>query len=64
MLEDRLSQRLRDVEARFDELERMLASPEVSRDPAALRTLGKEHSDLRPIVEMFARYRESEADLV
>src|SRR5690349_18050819 len=63
MLEERLSQRLQEVEARFDELEQRLADPAVSSDPEQLRTLGKEHADLRPVIEGFRRYRDLEGDI-
>ncbi|MCA1830560.1 MAG: peptide chain release factor 1, partial [Actinomycetota bacterium] len=63
MLEDRLSHRLKEVRARFDELERLLADPAVASDPAQLRVLGKEHADLQPIVESYKLYLSSEEDL-
>jgi peptide chain release factor 1 len=63
MLEQRLSQRLNEVEARFAELERRLSDPAVSSDPEQLRTLGKEHSDLRPVVEGYRAYRSVEGDV-
>src|ERR1051325_4461931 len=63
MLEERLSQRLQDVEARFIELEQRLSDPAVSSDPDQLRTLGKEHADLRSVVEGFRSYREIEGDI-
>jgi len=63
MLDDQLSQRLTQVEARFDELERRLADPAVSSDPEQLRTLGKEHADLRLVVEGFRRYRDLDGDV-
>jgi peptide chain release factor 1 len=63
MLEERLSQRLKAVEARFNELEQRLSDPAVSSDLEQLRTLGKEHSDLRSVVEGFRSYRELEGDL-
>jgi peptide chain release factor 1 len=63
MLDERLSQRLQEVEARFEGLERRLSDPAVSSDPDQLRTLGKEHSDLRPIVEGFRAYRSIEGDI-
>jgi peptide chain release factor 1 len=62
MLEERLSQRLREVEARFKELETKLSDPAVSSDPAQLRTLGKEHSDLRDVVDAYHGYLAAEAD--
>jgi len=63
MLEQRLSQRLNEVEARYAELERRLSDPAVSSDPEQLRTLGKEHSDLRPVVEGYRTYRSVEGDM-
>src|SRR6266568_1941954 len=63
MLEERLSQRLQAVEARFEELERRLSDTAVSSDPEQLRTLGKEHADLRSVVQGFRSYRELEGDL-
>src|SRR3989442_9932260 len=63
MLEERLSQRLKEVEARFDDLERRLSDPAVSSDLEQLRTLGKEHADLRSIVEGLRAYRGLEGDL-
>ena len=63
MLEERLSQRLNEVEARYAELERRLSDPAVSSDREQLRTLGKEHSDLRPVVEGFRAYRNVEGDV-
>ena len=63
MLDDRLSQRLEEVRARFSELEAALGDPAVASDPSKLRELGKEHSDLSPIVDTYRRYRSSEGDL-
>ena len=63
MLEERLSQRLNEVEARYEELERRLSDPAVSSDRDQLRTLGKEHSDLRPVVEGYRAYRSVEGDV-
>src|SRR5579864_481687 len=63
MLEQRLSQRLNEVEARYAELERRLSDPAVSSDREQLRTLGKEHSDLRPVVEGYRAYRSVEGDV-
>ena len=63
MLEERLSQRLNEVEARYDELERRLSDPAVSSDLEQLRTLGKEHADLRQVVEGFRAYRGMEGDV-
>jgi peptide chain release factor 1 len=64
MLDERLSERLIEIETRFQELEQRLSDPAVASDPTNLRTLGKEHADLRPIVQDFNAYRGAEQDLV
>ncbi len=50
-------ERLKEAEARFEEVERALADPEVATRPDEIRALGKEHSDLRPLVEAWRAYR-------
>jgi peptide chain release factor 1 len=49
--------RLDDIEARYEQLTGELASPEVARDPARLRDLGKQHSELAEIVGVYRSYR-------
>ena len=63
MLEKRLSDRLVEVSARFDDLERSLADPDVARDLNRLRNLGKEHADLSPVITGYRSYVEAESDL-
>lgn len=55
--------KLADIEARFNEVERLLADPSVASDPSRLRELGKEHADLQPIVTAYRDYRSSADDL-
>jgi peptide chain release factor 1 len=55
--------RLKEMEARFEEIERLLADPATASDTDELRSLGKEHSELRPIVEAWRSYRTTEGDL-
>ena len=55
--------RLNDMEKRFEEIEGLLADPAVGNRPDELRALGKEHSDLRPTVEAWRRYRAASDDL-
>lgn len=64
MLDERLAARLREIVARSTEVERLLADPEVVRDTARLRDLGRELSDLRPIVETFASHQAANGDAV
>ncbi|HEX9696647.1 MAG TPA: peptide chain release factor 1 [Actinomycetota bacterium] len=51
------------IEARYQEIERQLAEPTVASDPDKLRTLGKEHSELEPIVAACREYRGALDDL-
>jgi peptide chain release factor 1 len=53
--------RLKEMEARFEQIERELAEPAVS--PDELRSLGKEHSDLKGVVEAWREYRRATDDL-
>jgi peptide chain release factor 1 len=63
MLEKRLSDRLLEVSARYDELERSLADPDVARDLTNLRNLSKEHADLSAVIGAYRSYQEIEADV-
>ncbi|MGH7542942.1 MAG: peptide chain release factor 1 [Gemmatimonadota bacterium] len=51
-----MTQRIEDVRGRHAALEAALADPGVSRDPARLRELAKEHARLAPIVEAAAAW--------
>ena len=51
-----LMDKLEGLHERFTEVGALLAEPEVASDPARLRTLAKEHAELSPIVECFAKY--------
>ncbi|MGH2734852.1 MAG: peptide chain release factor 1 [Actinomycetota bacterium] len=55
--------RLKEIEARFEEVERQLADPAVGARPDDLKKLGKEHSELRDVVQMWRRYRSASDDL-
>ena len=55
--------RLKDVEARLEELNRLLMDPEVSRDRDRLRDLSKEHAHINPIVERFREMIQAESQL-
>ncbi len=49
--------KLKLVEARYEELNELMSSPEVIGDRNKLRDLGKEHSNLIPIVQASAKYQ-------
>jgi len=63
MLDPRLEAKLRTIEVRADELSRQLADPRVVADKDRYRTLSREWSELRPIVERFHEHLRTEADL-
>jgi peptide chain release factor 1 len=55
--------RLEEIEARFDEIERRLADPSVAARPDDLKSLGKEHAELRGLVDDWRSYRRALLDL-
>ncbi len=50
-------EKLRDIEVRYEDLDRMLSDPNVVKDPDRFKKLAKERSDLDPIVSEFRKYR-------
>ena len=50
--------RLASVERRYDEIERLMADPEVSTDYARVQTLAKEHASLKQVASLASQYRE------
>jgi len=55
--------RLEEIEARFEKVERDLADPAVASHRDDLKTLGKEHAELRDLVDAWRRYRQASSDL-
>ncbi len=55
--------RLEAMAKRLEEVERLLADPAVAARPDELRSLGKEHADLKEIVEAWRQYRRTAGDL-
>jgi peptide chain release factor 1 len=51
-------ERLNQIEARYEELTRMLASPEVIADSSKYQKTAKAHSDLTEIVEKYREYKD------
>jgi peptide chain release factor 1 len=51
------------METRFEQVERELADPVTGAQPDILRKLGKEHSDLKSIIDMWREYQERASDL-
>jgi len=52
---DGLDAKLAAVARQYDDLQAQLSTPEVARDPDALRRLGKEISRIEPVVEAYRR---------
>src|SRR5215208_4942674 len=55
--------RLRQALMRAEEVGRALSDPEVARDPARLRSLGREHTQLAPVVRLADRLLRLEDEL-
>ena len=58
MLDQLLLDKLTAVEVRYDELSTMLADPAVLANRQQMQKLGKEHSDLRELIETLRVYRD------
>jgi len=56
-------QKLRDIEARFAEVEASMADPAVAQDPAAYQKLARESKESRPVVERYRAYKEALQEL-
>ncbi|HNS55167.1 MAG TPA: peptide chain release factor 1 [Syntrophales bacterium] len=52
-------QRIKDIEKRYEELERLLSDPAVIANRAEYQKLAKEHADLTPLVETFRDYEKA-----
>ena len=50
--------RLEQIEARYVDLGRQMADPEVLGDHAQYQKIAKQHRDLEPVVEKFREYRQ------
>jgi peptide chain release factor 1 len=62
-LDPKLENRLHVLEARYQEMSRGLADPEVVGDVARYRAASKQFADLKPVVDAFESYRKAFADL-
>ncbi|MCA1797657.1 MAG: peptide chain release factor 1 [Geobacteraceae bacterium] len=56
-------EKLEDVEDRFQEVEGLLAQPDILSDQARYRDLGREHAELNEVVTLFRAYRELEQEM-
>jgi peptide chain release factor 1 len=55
--------RLEQVKARYDEITELLGDPAVVTDQERLKHLGKEHSELTPLVKAYETYRAAKREL-
>jgi peptide chain release factor 1 len=62
-LDPKLLSRLDVLEAKYQDLGRSLAEPEIVEDLARYRTASKQCAELKPIVDAFEAYRRASADL-
>lgn len=56
-------ERLAEIQARFEEVERSLADPSVASHPDDLKRLGKEHSELKTTVESWRKFQRVKSEL-
>jgi peptide chain release factor 1 len=53
---------LKSIRDRYTEVEGLLSQPEVASDPGRLADLGREHAELRGLVELITRYEALQAE--
>ena len=57
-----LADKLARADERLEELDALLAQPEIAGDMEAYRKLTREHADLSPVVALYRQYRQVESD--
>jgi peptide chain release factor 1 len=62
-MDDKLRNKLQDISERHEELGAMLCAPEVVGDKPRFLAASREHADLRPVAEAFARFGQAEQSL-
>jgi peptide chain release factor 1 len=62
-MDDKLRNKLQDISERHEELGAMLCAPEVVENKARFLAASREHADLRPVAEAFARFCQTEQGL-
>jgi peptide chain release factor 1 len=63
MTEDAILDRIRAIQHRYDELNRLLSDPAVFTDTALLSRYGREQSDIEPVVAALSRLQELDGDI-
>jgi len=62
-MERAMFERVADIERRYEELNRLLSSPETRRDPARIREYSREHARIADVVEVYREYRRMSEEL-
>jgi peptide chain release factor 1 len=57
-----VDQRLEEIEARLEQVQSELASPDAAADPNRMRSLGKDFAELDAVVRPYREYRRARAD--
>ena len=55
-------EKLEALTLRYEDLSRELASPDIAANQERFRTLMKEQSDLAPLIDTYARYKQADQD--
>ena len=63
MLKDSIRSKLDDLSERLQELDGMLAAPEIISDQNKFRALSIEYSEIKPVVECFEQYNQAVEDI-
>lgn len=63
-MKDSIRQRLEQASERLQELDHLLADPDVHNDNKRFRALSKEHAHLTPLVRQWNAFRQAEQDLI
>ena len=53
---ERLEPKLASTEKRYDELEQIMAQPEVATNHARLQALAQEQSEIKDVVDLYLQY--------
>jgi peptide chain release factor 1 len=62
-VKESIATKLDQLARRLDEVNRLLASEDATRDMAEFRRLSREHAEITPVVERFNAYKAAESDL-
>ncbi len=58
-----IREKLEHLSRRLEEVDALLASPEVAQDMDQFRKLSRERAEVEPVVTLYQDYRQAEADL-